>query len=152
MELKDIKSVYFVGIGGIGMSAIARYFLHMGVPVGGYDKTPSALTAKLEEEGAQIHYEDDLTQVPQIFLSPESTLVVYTPAIPSSHSELTHFFHHGFTVQKRAQVLGTLSQSWQARMARPPPAAWRLIFCIRVMLTVMLSWAESPRITEPIIS
>ena len=102
MELKDIKSVYFVGIGGIGMSAIARYFLHMGVPVGGYDKTPSALTAKLEEEGAQIHYEDDLTQVPQIFLSPESTLVVYTPAIPSSHSELTHFFHHGFTVQKRA--------------------------------------------------
>ena len=76
MELKDIKSVYFVGIGGIGMSAIARYFLHMGVPVGGYDKTPSALTAKLEEEGAQIHYEDDLTEVPQIFLSPESTLVV----------------------------------------------------------------------------
>ncbi|MDY4997976.1 MAG: Mur ligase domain-containing protein, partial [Bacteroidaceae bacterium] len=114
MELKDIKSVYFVGIGGIGMSAIARYFLHMGVPVGGYDKTPSALTAKLEEEGAQIHYEDDLTQVPQIFLSPESTLVVYTPAIPSSHTELTHFFHHGFTVQKRAQVLGTLSQSLQA--------------------------------------
>lgn len=114
MELKDIKSVYFVGIGGIGMSAIARYFLHIGVPVGGYDKTPSALTGKLEEEGAQIHYEDNLSLVPGVFLAPESTLVVYTPAIPSTHSELSYFTENGFTVQKRAQVLGTLSQSLQA--------------------------------------
>ncbi|HBC28623.1 MAG TPA: UDP-N-acetylmuramate--L-alanine ligase [Prevotellaceae bacterium] len=114
MELKDIKSVYFVGIGGIGMSAIARYFLHIGVQVGGYDRTPSALTKKLEEEGAQIHYEDNLSLVPPAFLSPETTLVVFTPAIPSSHSELAYFKSHGFTVEKRAQVLGTLSQSLKA--------------------------------------
>ncbi|MGN0234015.1 MAG: UDP-N-acetylmuramate--L-alanine ligase [Bacteroidaceae bacterium] len=114
MELKEIRSVYFVGIGGIGMSAIARYFLHIGVPVGGYDKTPSALTGKLEEEGALIHYEDDLSLVPDVFLSPESTLVVYTPAIPPAHTELAYFLNNGYTVQKRAQVLGTLSQSLQA--------------------------------------
>lgn len=114
MELKDIKAVYFVGIGGIGMSAIARYFLHVGTQVGGYDKTPSPLTRRLEEEGAQVHYEDDLALVPRTFLSPESTLVVYTPAIPSTHSELSYFNTHGFTVQKRAQVLGTLSKSLKA--------------------------------------
>lgn len=114
MELKDIKAVYFVGIGGIGMSAIARYFLHIGVQVGGYDRTPSALTRKLEEEGAQVHYEDDLSLIPRVFLSPESTLVVYTPAIPATHSELHYFTTHGFTVEKRAQVLGTLSQSLKA--------------------------------------
>lgn len=114
MELKDIKAVFFVGIGGIGMSAIARYFLHIGVQVGGYDKTPSSLTRKLEEEGAQIHYEDIMSLVPKAFLSPESTLVVFTPAIPSTHTELTYFRDNGFTVEKRAQVLGTLSQSLKA--------------------------------------
>lgn len=114
MELKDIKAVYFVGIGGIGMSAIARYFLHVGTLVGGYDKTPSPLTRRLEEEGAQVYYEDNLALVPRPFLSPESTLVVYTPAIPSTHAELTYFTTHGFTVQKRAQVLGTLSKSLKA--------------------------------------
>ena len=114
MELKDIKAVFFVGIGGIGMSAIARYFLHIGVQVGGYDKTPSSLTRKLEEEGAQIHYEDDMSLVPKVFLSPASTLVVFTPAIPSTHTELTYFRDNGFTVEKRAQVLGTLSQSLKA--------------------------------------
>lgn len=114
MELKDIKAVYFVGIGGIGMSAIARYFLHIGVQVGGYDKTPSPLTRKLEEEGAQIHYEDNVALIPHAFLSPESTLVVFTPAIPSTHSELTYFLGQKFDVQKRAQVLGTLSQSLKA--------------------------------------
>ncbi len=114
MELKDIKAVFFVGIGGIGMSAIARYFLHIGVQVGGYDKTPSSLTRKLEEEGAQVHYEDNMSLVPKAFLSPESTLVVFTPAIPSTHTELTFFRDNGFTVEKRAQVLGTLSQSLKA--------------------------------------
>lgn len=114
MELKDIKAVFFVGIGGIGMSAIARYFLHIGVQVGGYDKTPSSLTRKLEEEGAQVHYEDNMSLVPKAFLSPESTLVVFTPAIPSTHTELTYFRDNGFTVEKRAQVLGTLSQSLKA--------------------------------------
>lgn len=114
MELKDIKAVYFVGIGGIGMSAIARYFLHIGAQVGGYDKTQSPLTHKLEEEGAMIHYEDDLSLVPRAFLFLESTLVVYTPAIPSTHTELSYFMTNGFCVQKRAQVLGTLSQSLKA--------------------------------------
>lgn len=114
MELKDIKAVFFVGIGGIGMSAIARYFLHIGVQVGGYDKTPSSLTRKLEEEGAQVHYEDNMSLVPKAFLLPESTLVVFTPAIPSTHTELTYFRDNGFTVEKRAQVLGTLSQSLKA--------------------------------------
>ena len=82
MELKDIKAVYFVCIGGIGMSAIARYFLHIGVQVGGYDKTPSPLTRKLEEEGAQIHYEDNVALIPHAFLSPESTLVALPLPFP----------------------------------------------------------------------
>ena len=86
---KDIQSVYFVGAGGIGMSAIARYFLHQGFSVAGYDKTPSALTARLEEEGMQIHFNDDVEAIPEAFRHPETTLVIYTPAIPESHSELT---------------------------------------------------------------
>ena len=107
---KDIQSVYFVGAGGIGMSAIARYFLHKGFSVAGYDKTPSALTARLEEEGMQIHFNDDVEAIPEAFRHPETTLVVYTPAIPESHSELTYFRQNGFEIQKRAQVLGTLTE------------------------------------------
>ena len=107
---KDIQSVYFVGAGGIGMSAIARYFLHKGFSVAGYDKTPSALTARLEEEGMQIHYIDDVEAIPEACRHPETTLVVYTPAIPESHSELTFFRQNGFEIQKRAQVLGTLTK------------------------------------------
>ena len=93
-DLNDIQSVYFVGAGGIGMSAIARYFLHKGLTVAGYDKTPSALTARLEEEGMLIHYVDDVEQIPAACRLPESTLVVYTPAVPDDHSELV-FFHQG---------------------------------------------------------
>lgn len=107
----DIKSVYFVGIGGIGMSAIARYFLNIGLVVGGYDKTPSALTHQLSAEGALIHYEDDLNQIPEPCRNPQETLVIYTPAIPESHTELTFFRQGGFDIQKRAQVLGTLTRS-----------------------------------------
>ncbi len=107
---KDIQSVYFVGAGGIGMSAIARYFLHKGFSVAGYDKTPSTLTARLEEEGMQIHFNDDVEAIPEAFRHPETTLVVYTPAIPESHSELTYFRQNGFEIQKRAQVLGTLTE------------------------------------------
>lgn len=100
-----------MGIGGIGMSAIARYFLNIGLVVGGYDKTPSALTHQLSAEGALIHYEDDLNQIPEPCRNPQETLVIYTPAIPESHTELTFFRQGGFDIQKRAQVLGTLTRS-----------------------------------------
>lgn len=111
MDLKDIKAVYFVGIGGIGMSAIARYFLHIGAVVGGYDKTRSDLTDKLCEEGAVVHYEENVSLIPEACTQKESTLVIYTPAIPGSHKELVYFQENGFTIQKRAQVLGTLTHS-----------------------------------------
>ena len=111
MELKDIKSVYFVGAGGIGMSAIASYFLHIGVVVAGYDKTPSALTKELEKEGMDIHYEENVALIPAACKDASSTLVIYTPAIPQEHQELVYFHENGFTIEKRAQVLGTLTRS-----------------------------------------
>lgn len=111
MEISNIKAVYFIGIGGIGMSAIARFFLNKGVLVGGYDRTPSDLTRKLEEEGAQIHYEENMDLVPQACKDKESTLIVYTPAIPATHKELVYFKEHQFDIQKRAQVLGTLTRT-----------------------------------------
>ena len=111
MELKDIKAVYFVGAGGIGMSAIARYFIHRGVVVAGYDKTPSALTQQLEKEGMIIHYEEDINEIPHACRDKASCLVVYTPAIPATHQELSWFRDNGFEVQKRAQVLGILTRT-----------------------------------------
>ena len=111
MDANNIKAVYFVGIGGIGMSAIARYFLHRGLTVGGYDRTPSELTRRLEEEGAHIHYEENIGLIPIECLDPDSCLVVYTPAIPAEHAELQYFQRNGFDLQKRAQVLGTLTQT-----------------------------------------
>ena len=111
MELKDIKSVYFVGAGGIGMSAIARYFLHKGLVVAGYDKTPSELTHQLEKEGMMIHYEENVNLIPEVCRQPLTTLVVYTPAIPSTHAELKYFHDNNFVIEKRAQVLGTLTRT-----------------------------------------
>lgn len=111
MTTAQIKAVYFVGAGGIGMSAIARYFLHCGIPVGGYDKTPGGITRHLEEEGALLHYEDNVDLIPRQFLNPDSTLVIYTPAVPAEHAELTYFRRNGFEIQKRAQVLGTLTRA-----------------------------------------
>ena len=111
MELKDLKSVYFVGIGGIGMSAIARYFNHKGFIVAGYDKTTTPLTRTLEKEGMILHYKDDVDQIPNACRDPKTTLVVFTPAIPSTHKELTFFRENGFEVQKRAQVLGILTRA-----------------------------------------
>lgn len=111
MELKDIKAVYFIGAGGIGMSAIARYFIHRGQVVAGHDKTPSDLTHQLEKEGMLIHYEEDIDEIPHACKNPKSTLVVYTPAIPATHKELEFFREGGFEIQKRAQVLGTLTRS-----------------------------------------
>ena len=111
MELKTIKAVYFVGAGGIGMSAIARYFISRGVVVAGYDKTPSALTAQLEKEGMLIHYEENVDEIPHACKNRQSTLVIYTPAIPDSHKELQYFRAEGFEIEKRAQVLGTLTRA-----------------------------------------
>ena len=105
-----LKAVYFVGAGGIGMSAIARYFLRQGLVVAGYDKTPSKLTEALQQEGMQIHYEEDVNQIPEECRNPETTLVIYTPAIPAEHQELQFFRNGGFDIQKRAQVLGTLTK------------------------------------------
>ena len=111
MEAKNIKAVYFIGAGGIGMSAIARYFIKKGVVVAGYDKTPSELTRQLEKEGALIHYEENVDEIPHACKKQESCLVIYTPAIPAEHAELQYFRNNGFEIQKRAQVLGTLTQA-----------------------------------------
>lgn len=111
MEIKDIKAVYFVGAGGIGMSAIARYFIHRGIVVAGYDKTPSNLTKQLEKEGMLIHYTEDVTEIPHACKDPKTCLVIYTPAIPAEHKELVFFREGGFEIQKRAQVLGTLTRT-----------------------------------------
>lgn len=111
--MEKIKAVYFVGIGGIGMSAIARYFLNEGIVVGGYDKAQTDLTRKLEEEGAQIHYEENVNLIPEECKDKDSCLVVYTPAIPDSHEELVYFKREGFDIQKRAQVLGYLTKAYK---------------------------------------
>ncbi len=111
MELKDIKSVYFVGAGGIGMSALARYFLNKGLVVAGYDKTPTDLTRQLEKEGMLIHYEENLVEIPNACKQKDTCLIIYTPAIPDTHQELRFFRDNGFEIQKRAQVLGTLTKS-----------------------------------------
>ena len=111
MEIDAIKSVYFIGAGGIGMSALVRYFLSLKKEVAGYDRTPSVLTERLNTEGAAIHYEDDCSLIPKSCQDKEHTLVVYTPAVPNDHSELTYFREHGFEIQKRAQVLGTITRS-----------------------------------------
>ena len=111
MELKDIKAVYFIGAGGIGMSALARYFIHKGLVVAGYDKTPSTLTQQLEKEGMVIHYKENVDEIPHACRDNKSCLVVYTPAIPADHQELQYFRNNGFEVQKRAQVLGMLTRS-----------------------------------------
>ena len=102
---------YFIGVGGIGMSNLARYFLANGKKVAGYDKVASDLTRQLNAEGAQIHYEDQVNLIPEIFKDKENTLVVYTPAVPSDHSELTYFRQNGFQMMKRAQVLGEITKA-----------------------------------------
>lgn len=111
MDIDKLTAVYFVGAGGIGMSALIRYFLSKGKKVAGYDKTPSDLTETLRKEGAVIHYEDNVSLIPEAFRSPAATLVVYTPAVPESHTELLWFRAHGFEVMKRARVLGLITRS-----------------------------------------
>jgi UDP-N-acetylmuramate--alanine ligase len=111
MNLSGIKSVYFIGAGGIGMSALVRYFLAKGKKVAGYDRTVSELTNKLVSERADIHYIDDIKLISENFKNPTETLVIYTPAVPSNHAELTYFRENGFEVMKRSQVLGLITES-----------------------------------------
>lgn len=110
MELNETERVYFVGIGGIGMAALARYYMSKGLPVAGYDRTPSALTAGLADEGAAISYADSMDAVPEAFRNPAGTLVVFTPAVPEANVPLGFFRNGGFTVRKRAWVLGQITR------------------------------------------
>mgnify|MGYP001597673438 CR=1 FL=1 len=110
MNLNQIQNVYFIGIGGIGMSAIARYFKFIGKNVAGYDKTPTHLTEELEQEGIQIHFEDSIALIGQEYLNKDNTLVVITPAVPKSHSEWNYFLDNDFVVKKRAEVLGIITK------------------------------------------
>jgi len=111
IALKNIKYAYFLGIGGIGMSALARYFHSIGVQVAGYDRVESPLTKKLVEEGMSVHYQDDPSLIPPIFLDSKHCLFVYTPAIPHSHIQKNTLIKHGFHLYKRAEVLGLLSRN-----------------------------------------
>jgi UDP-N-acetylmuramate--alanine ligase len=106
MNIDQLKRIYFVGIGGIGMSAVARYFKGLGAEVYGYDKTETTLTKTLVAEGMQIHYNEDIMKIPA-----EVDLVVWTPAVPKEHAELQYFLKQGIPVKKRAEVLGMISQS-----------------------------------------
>lgn len=110
MNLKSIHNVYFLGIGGIGMSALARYFNAMGKKVSGYDKTATKLTNELIEEGIKIHFEDNIQLISsEIINDKENTLIVYTPAVPADHSEFIYLKEKGFTIKKRAEVLGLIT-------------------------------------------
>ncbi len=108
--IDNFKNIYFIGVGGIGMSNLARYFLAQGKTVGGYDRVSTTLTRKLEEEGAIIHYQDNVETIPPTFLNTHTTLVVYTPAVPATHTEFVYFQQKGFTIMKRAQVLGEITK------------------------------------------
>ena len=111
MNLENVHRVYFVGIGGIGMSALARYFTTLKKMVAGYDKTPSDITHALTDLGIAITFNKDVNEIPKPYLDPEHTLIVYTPAIPKTHKQLVYFQTHGFTVMKRSQVLGMVTQN-----------------------------------------
>lgn len=112
--MDNIRSVYFLGIGGIGMSNLARYFMSKGKSVGGYDRAETLLTKALVKEGADIHYVDDVANIPVLYTDKETTLIVYTPAMPDDSPELNYFREHGFDIHKRAQVLGLITQSSKA--------------------------------------
>ena len=112
MKLEQYDSVYFLGIGGIGMSAIARWFKHKGMRVAGYDRTPTPLTHELIEEGMEIHFDDRIEFIPG-YISKEKTLVVFTPAIPKNHREHAYLKDGGFTILKRSEVLGLLTKNYK---------------------------------------
>jgi UDP-N-acetylmuramate--alanine ligase len=112
VKLDQYDSIYFLGIGGIGMSALARWFKHKGLRVSGYDKTPTPLTHELMEEGMEIHFEDRIELIPG-YISKEKTLVVFTPAIPKTHVEFNYLKENNFTILKRSEVLGLLTRNYK---------------------------------------
>jgi len=112
VKLEQYDSVYFLGIGGIGMSAIARWFKHKGLRVAGYDRTPTPLTHELIEEGMEIHFDDRIEFIPG-YITKEKTLVVFTPAIPKNHVEHAYLKDQGFTILKRSEVLGVLTKNYK---------------------------------------
>lgn len=112
--MDNIKSIYFIGIGGIGMSNLARYFMSKGKKVAGYDRTETPLTKDLINEGAEIHYSDNVNLIPEYCKDKNTTLVVYTPAVPMENEEVKYFHEQDFIIQKRAQVLGTITKSSKA--------------------------------------
>ncbi len=114
MNIKNIHNVYFIGIGGIGMSAIARYFKSLNLNVAGYDKTPSALTDELINEGINIHFDDNIKNIQELYTTDiDRTLIIYTPAIPKNHSELNYFKNNNFEIYKRSKVLGLIANDKQ---------------------------------------
>lgn len=110
-DLNKIENIYFLGIGGIGMSALARYFKAQGKNIAGYDRTSTVLTKQLEKEGMLIHYKDDISAIPPHFTNSDNTLVIYTPAVPDDHQEYNAFRNKRFIIQKRAEILGSISRS-----------------------------------------
>ena len=113
MKLKDIHSIYFIGIGGIGMSALARWFNANNFYVAGYDKTCTPLTLELEAEGIQVHYEDSIDLIPlKVTSNSIGTLIVYTPAVPKDHTELNYLRSRDFEILKRSQVFGELTKNY----------------------------------------
>ena len=109
MDIKQIQNIYFIGIGGIGMSALARYFKNLGRNVAGYDRHPTPITKALQDMGVEIHFDDDVHQIPKGF-DVESTLVVITPAVPKNHTEWNYFIDHKYSIKKRAEVLGIITK------------------------------------------
>ncbi len=112
MNLKNYDSIYFLGIGGIGMSALARWFKHAGLRVAGYDRTATPLTLELMEEGMEIHFEDRIEMIPG-YLTKEKTLIVFTPAVPKDHKEYNYLKSQGFAIVKRSEVLGLLTKNYK---------------------------------------
>lgn len=112
LDFKSIRAVYFLGIGGIGMSALARFFHAQGKKVGGYDKTPTTLTDELQREGIDVHFQDDVGMIDPDFLDKDSSLIVLTPAVPADHAERNHFLNHGFRLLKRSEVLGVIASNF----------------------------------------
>jgi len=111
MNINQINNIYFIGIGGIGMSALARYFVANGKKVAGYDKIGTDITNALEELGVDVHFEDSVDKIPSAFLNSEDTLIVYTPAIPKDHKEFNYFKNHNFEILKRSAVLGEITKN-----------------------------------------
>ena len=111
MNLNSVHNIYFIGIGGIGMSALARYFHANKKRVAGYDKTQTDITSSLVDLGIKVHYEDAITNIDNQFLNSENTLIVYTPAVPKNHLQLTYFKNNEFTVLKRSQILGLITEN-----------------------------------------